>query len=95
MSVVHYKQIVRRFNALRNKKRYKEKRIRRAYLTEAFFDNEIELYKPAHVPYKIYTDKTIPVDMNIANPVCIEEDYKRVRLNWFEKFVLWIRKMFK
>ena len=91
--LVHYKQIVRRFNALRTKKRYKEKRIRRAFLTEAFIDGEIELYKPAHVPYKIYTDKTIPVDMNIADPVCIEE--QPVKFNWFEKFLLWIKEVFK
>ena len=100
--VVHHKQIVRRFNALRTKKRYKEKRIRRAFLTEAFIDGEIELYKPAHVPYKIYADKKI-IDYTVTMPndpikeVTIHSPRYSlpVKFNWFEKFLLWISNIFK
>ena len=112
--IVHYKQIVRRFNALRTKKRYKEKRIRRAYLTEAFNDGELDLYKPTHKPYRIYTDKWIePERIKIDEAIKETQEMirftgwwdklkfrikarfyldKPVKFNWFEKFLLWIKK---
>ena len=107
--LVHYKQIVRRFNALRTKKRYKEKRIRRAFLTEAFIDGEIELYKPAHVPYKIYTDRPTARETMALSEEVLKKDWKTpeedrawkylnekpVKFNWFEKFLLWIKEVFK
>jgi len=88
MNIVYYKQIARRLNSLKTKRRYKEKRERRAYLTEAFIDGELALYKPVHIPYKIFTDK-LP-KTKIETPV-IE---KPVHLTWFDKFILWIRKIF-
>ena len=100
--LVHYKQLARRFNALRTKKRYKEKRIRRAYLTEAFNDGELALYKPAYSPYKVFTDKKI-----IGHTVIMPNDPIKevtihspryslpVKFNWFEKFLLWIKKVFR
>ena len=104
--VVHYKQIVRRFNALRTKKRYKEKRIRRAFLTEAFNDGELDLYKPIPFTYKTFTDKPMRSYANIHDeqeadsthikfPDMIVESpiyQKPVKFNWFEKFLLWIKK---
>ena len=98
--VAHYKQIVRRFNALRTKKRYKEKRIRRAYLTEAFNDGELAMYKPTHKPYRIFTDKVtltnveIPfwTEGNLPKEEIEKYTNKPVKFNWFEKFILWIKK---
>ena len=45
----HYKQLARQFNSLKTKRRYREKRERRGYLTEAYLDGELELYKPQNV----------------------------------------------
>ena len=52
--VTRFKQITRRLNSLKTKKRYREKRERRAFLTEAFNDGELALYKPAHTNYWEY-----------------------------------------
>ena len=108
--VVHYKQLARRFNTLRTKKRYKEKRIRRAFLTEAFNDGELAMYKPTHKPlgiYSIYTDKWKPEEIkkysdaakiggqvlaDAVDKALVEKYSKPVKFNWFEKFLLWIKK---
>ena len=91
--VEHYKQLTRRFNSLRTKKRYREKRERRAYLTEAYNDGELHLYKPEYVtPIDKMHEQAIKFpDMIVEAPIY----QKPVRLNWFEKFLLWIKNIFK
>ena len=106
--VVHYKQIVRRFNTLRTKKRYKEKRIRRAYLTEAFLDGELHLYKPQYVtPIDMMHEQQItPKEIEVKN---LDDDMLKVlndmdgivgkkerttKLSWFDKLLLSIRRIF-
>ena len=51
--VVHYKQIQRKRNRERETERYKRKREKRAYLTEAFNDGELDLYKPEHTESRL------------------------------------------
>lgn len=100
----HYQQLLKQFNTRKQKPRYKAKRERRNYLTEAFIDGELALYKPAHVPYRIFTDK---IKEWKGNEVIMPKDYPAevvihspiysppAHLNWFEKLLLWIRKIFK
>ena len=68
----HHKQLTRRFNSLKTKKRYREKRERRVYLAEAYNDGELALYKPTHVPYRIFTDK-VQKKMVMRNGMAISE----------------------
>jgi hypothetical protein len=111
--VVRFKQIARRLNLLKTKKRYAEKRKRRAYLTEAYQDGELALYKPAHINYWQYLktklkewDKKKYDKLRIAKE--IEERKKKhevqtfvnpnvsfTTFNWFEKFLLWIKNIFR
>ena len=93
--LVHYKQIQRKRNRERETERYKRKREERAYLTEAFNDGELALYKPEHKPYRIFTDKLPDVwidDQDEKNWDKIGIHSKPVKFNWFEKFLLWIKK---
>jgi hypothetical protein len=140
----HYQQLLKQFNTRKQKPRYKAKRERRNYLTEAFIDGELALYKPAHVPYKVYNDAS-PVEIKksvmragvlVSEKVAeafdkysgitegefdttstegaggfdvtvdkdsitfsphIEEKIEAspTKLTWFEKLLLWIRKIFK
>ena len=90
--LVHYKQIVRRFNALRTKKRYKEKRIRRAFLTEAYLN---------HIPWQIDVEPEITLKIpfwtegNLPKEEIEKYTTKPVKFNWFEKFLFWIKVVFK
>jgi hypothetical protein len=52
--VARFKQLTRQLNSLKTKKRYKEKRERRGFLTEAYLDGELALYKPTHTNYWQY-----------------------------------------
>jgi hypothetical protein len=110
MNIVYYKQIARQLNSLKTKRRYTEKRERRAYLTEAYQDGELALYKPVHKPYRIFTDKIYDFkhkdypelemefsesdDTVTVSSIHKEKVEKPVKLTWFDKFILWIRKSF-
>ena len=101
--LVHYKQIQRKRNRERETERYKRKREERAYLTEAFNDGELALYKPEHKPYRIFTDKVtlnnfeIPfwTEGNLPKEEIEKYTNKPVKFNWFEKFLLWIKEVFR
>jgi len=99
--VVRFKQLTRQFNSLKTKRRYKEKRERRGYLTEAYLDGELALYKPAYAPYKVFTDK---VKWTKPEPIKTEEQSlpfvniiseNPIKLSWFDKLLLFIRRIFK
>jgi hypothetical protein len=100
--VVRFKQIARRLNLLKRTKRYAEKRKRRAFLTEAYLDGELALYKPAYSPYKVYTNKVKWVKPEPADVLNENKDWDEAvkilneepaKLTWFDKFILWIRKI--
>ena len=102
--VEHHKQIQRKRNRERETERYKRKREKRAYLTEAFNDGELDLYKPEHKPYSIVTDRPqsrlgkhhpIWVAPEFGGDIFCKEEktiQQPVKFNWFEKFLLWIKK---
>lgn len=92
MKLNYYQKIARQFNSLKTKRRYGEKRERRAYLTEAYLDGELVLYKPKHIPYRIFTDKIKKV-MHTEPIVEIKKIEEPVKFNWFEKFILWIKRL--
>ena len=101
--VVHHKQIQRKRNRERETERYKRKREKRAYLTEAFNDGELDLYKPTQQPRYNHNEavKTAeqlyyPIEYGLGEPKEITIHSPRysppVKFNWFEKFLLWIKK---
>lgn len=100
MMLNYYQQIKKQFNVRKQKLRYKLKRERRYYLTEAFIDGELALYKPAHIPYKIFTDKikewrTIPAPI-IEKPVEKYSEVERhvlpIELSLWQRIINWIKK---
>jgi hypothetical protein len=94
--VNYYQSLVKKFNTRKQKPRYKAKRERRFFLTEAYIDGELALYKPAYIPYRVFTDKVKWVKPEKIEPI-IEAPIieKPVKLTWFDKLIMWIRKIFK
>ena len=96
--VVHYKQIQRKRNRERETERYKRKREKRAYLTEAFNNGELDLYKPEHTKspteeiIKGYVDNRAESIITSREISVLGSFFKPVKFNWFEKFLLWIKK---
>ena len=101
--VVHHKQTQRKRNRERETERYKRKREKRAYLTEAFNDGELALYKPTPFTYKTRYGNNVDLEFSESGGVVTilntnkyslpeEEVNKPVKFNWFEKFLLWIKK---
>ena len=109
--VNYYQSLVKKLNTRKQKPRYKAKRERRFFLTEAFIDGELALYKPAHIPYRLYTDiykseaqttsnegegMEMIIDGNtvtIGKNLIPDEPTQPVKLTWFDKLILWIRKI--
>ena len=89
--VVHHKQIQRKRNRERETGRYKRKREKRAYLTEAYLN---------HIPWQIAGETMILSEEVLKKDWLTPEedkaweylDEKPVKFNWFEKFLLWIKK---
>ena len=87
--VVHYKQIIRKRNRERETERYKRKREKRAYLTEAYLN---------HIPWQIDVEPEITLKIpfwtegNLLKEEIEKYTTKPVKFNWFEKFILWIKK---
>jgi len=75
--VVHYKQIIRKRNRERETERYKRKRAKR-------MNRVIEPEITVEIPF--WTEGNLPKEE-------IEKyTTKPVKFNWFEKFILWIKK---
>ena len=82
--VVHHKQIQRKRNRERETERYKRKREKRAYLTEAYLN---------HIPWQIDVEQEVEIELaGLNKAVVIPKEVKPVKFNWFEKFLLWIKK---
>ena len=78
--VVHYKQIIRKRNRERETERYKRKRAKR-------MNRIIEPEITVEIPF--WTEGNLPKEE-------IEKyTTKPVKFNWFEKFILWIKKIFR
>ena len=78
--VVHYKQIQRKRNRERETERYKRKRVKR-------MNRVIEPEITVEIPF--WTEGNLPKEE-------IEKyTTKPVKFNWFEKFILWIKKIFR
>ena len=88
--VVHYKQIIRTRNREQETERYKRKRAKRIYLKykrEYKTNRVIEPEITVEIPF--WTEGNLPKEE-------IEKyTTKPVKFNWFEKFLLWIKDIFK
>jgi hypothetical protein len=82
----YFQEKTKQPNSRKTKPRYKAKRERRAYLTEAFVDGELALYKP--------TPSNIPYWQYLKNKIKSWDENKLTNPNVsFKKLSLWQKLM--